>query len=127
MTASGAHSVFTLLVEVGRAPGDGLPDGCDGAAMLCYTAASAERQAVDETVDVLRQAGLSPLEVQVHGTLAEREAAGHEIGEDDRSLMQRALDENAVIVAQVIPFEDDGSEDDPHDNPDDAQIVRTDP
>ena len=37
-------------------------------------------------------------------TLAEREEAGHEIDEEERELMQRALDENAVIVAQMTPF-----------------------
>ena len=39
-----------------------------------------------------------------YGTLAERETRGHEIGSDERALMQRALDENAVIVAQMTPF-----------------------
>ena len=42
-----------------------------------------------------------------HGTANEREADGHEIGDDERDLMQRALDENAVIVAQMTPFYDD--------------------
>ena len=28
----------------------------------------------------------------------------HEIDGDERALMQRALDENAVIVAQMTPF-----------------------
>ena len=27
--------VYTLLVEVGRKPGDGLPDGSTGAGLLC--------------------------------------------------------------------------------------------
>ena len=36
--------------------------------------------------------------------LAEREAQGHEIDADERALMQRALDENAVIVAQLSPL-----------------------
>ena len=39
-----------------------------------------------------------------YGTLTEREAEGHEIGDDERGLMTRALEENAVIVAQVTPF-----------------------
>ena len=42
-----------------------------------------------------------------HGTLAEREAQGHEIDAEERALMQRALDVNAVIVAQMTPFFDD--------------------
>ncbi len=98
--------VYTLLVEVGRAAGDGLPEGATGAALLCYAAGRTERQAVDETVAVLRQADLAPLEVEALGTMAEREAAGEEIGEEDRALMQRALRENAVIVAQVEVFRD---------------------
>jgi len=36
--------------------------------------------------------------------LAERQAEGHDIDDDERALMQRALEENAVIVAQVTPF-----------------------
>lgn len=98
--------VYTLLVQVGRAEGDGLPEGATGAALLCYAAGRTEKNAVDETVAVLRQADLAPLEVEALGTLAEREAAGDEIGEEDRALMRRALDENAVIVAQVELLED---------------------
>jgi len=41
-----------------------------------------------------------------YGTLAEREAEGHEIDEDERALMARALDENSVIVAHITPFFD---------------------
>jgi hypothetical protein len=98
--------VYTLLVQVGRAEGDGLPDGATGAALLCYAAGRTEKNAVDETVAVLRQADLSPLEVEALGTMAEREAAGEEIGDEDRALMRRALDENAVIVAQVELLKD---------------------
>ena len=29
--------VFTLLVQVGRKPDDGLPDGATGAGLLCYS------------------------------------------------------------------------------------------
>jgi hypothetical protein len=98
--------VYTLLVQVGRAPGDGLPAGATGAALLCYAAGRTEKNAVDETVAVLRQADLAPLEVEAIGTVAEREAAGEVIGDEDRALMRRALVENAVIVAQVQVFED---------------------
>lgn len=98
--------VYTLMVEVGRAEGDGLPEGATGAALLCYAAGRTERHAVDETVAVLRQADLAPLEVEALGTIAEREAAGEEIGAEDRALMQRALAENAVIVAQLEVFRD---------------------
>jgi hypothetical protein len=39
-------------------------------------------------------------------TLEERLAEGHDISEEERALMQRALDENSVIVAQMTPFFD---------------------
>lgn len=100
------QQVYTLLVEVGRKEDDGLPDGTTGAAMLCYSTGKTEKNAVDETVNVLRDAGLSPLEVDVYGTRAEREADGEEISEDEIRLMDQALDQNAVIVAQVTTFED---------------------
>ena len=96
--------VYTLLVQVGRAAGDGLPEGATGAALLCYAAGRTEKNAVDETVAVLRQADLAPLEVEALGTVAEREAAGEVIGDEDRALMQRALAENAVIIALVEVF-----------------------
>jgi len=105
--------VFTLMVTLGRSPGDGLPEECDGAAMLCYCAAASEKAAVDETVRVLREAGMVPLEVESHGTLAEREAEGPAIPAADRALMQRAIDENAVIVAQALPFRDEDEDDTP--------------
>jgi hypothetical protein len=98
--------VYTLLVQVGRTDGDGLPDRATGAALLCYASGRTEKNAVDETVAVLRQADLSPLEVESLGTAEEREAAGEAIGDDDRRLMERALAENAVIVAQVEVFDD---------------------
>ncbi len=43
-----------------------------------------------------------------YGTLDERLAQGHEIEDEERALMDRALAENAVIVAQVTPFFDKG-------------------
>ncbi|SET21473.1 hypothetical protein [Oceanicella actignis] len=102
----GKQKVYTLLVDVGRAEGDGLPEGSTGAALMCYASGVDEAEAVRETVAVLRQAGLAPLEVQGYGTLDEREAEGHVIGDEDRALMRRALEENAVIVAQATPFYD---------------------
>ena len=95
--------VFTLLVQLGRKPGDGLPEKAIGAAMLCYAAGVDEAEAVRETVAVLKAADLAPLDVTGYGTLAEREEMGHEIDEDERALMARALAENAVIVAQMTP------------------------
>ncbi|SHI71143.1 hypothetical protein SAMN04488012_102343 [Palleronia salina] len=98
------HYVYTLLVEVGRAPSDGLPENATGAALMCYAAGVDEAEAVRETVAILKQADLSPLDVTGYGTLDERLADGHDIDPDERLLMQRALDENAVIVAQMTPF-----------------------
>ena len=100
------QQVFTLLVEVGRKDGDGLPAGATGGALLCYAAGVDEAEAVRETVAVLKEADLAPLDVSGYGTLEERLAEGHDIDEDERALMERALAENAVIVAQMTPFYD---------------------
>ena len=99
--------VFTLLVEVGRGPDDGLPDGATGAALLCYSSGRDEAEAVRETVAVLKSADLKPLDVTSYGTLDEREAEGHDIGDEDRALMGRALSENAVIVAETTVLKGD--------------------
>ena len=96
--------VFTLLVEVGRKPEDGLPEGATGAALLCYASGVDEEEAVREAVAVLKVAGLAPLDVTGYGTLAEREAGGHEVPAEERGLMERARVENAVIVAEMTPF-----------------------
>ncbi|THH35340.1 hypothetical protein E4Z66_16115 [Aliishimia ponticola] len=101
-----AQQVFTLLVQVGRKEGDGLPDKATGAGLICYAGGVDEAEAVRETVAILKQADMAPLDVTGHGTVEERLAQGHEIEEDERALMQRALEENAVIVAQVTPFYD---------------------
>ena len=98
--------VFALLVQVGRAAGDGLPKGATGAGLLCYAAGATEAEAVRETVALLRAAEMAPLEVEGLGTAAEREAAGEEIDDDQRALMARAAAENAVVVALVEPFFD---------------------
>ncbi len=99
--------VFTLLVAVGRKAGDGLPDRATGAGLLCYASGVDEEEAVRETVAVLKAADLAPLEVTGYGTLTERLAEGHEIPEEERALMARALAENAVIVAEMTPYFDD--------------------
>jgi len=101
-----AQQVYTLVVQVGRKAGDGLPKGATGAALMIYASGVDEDEAVRETVAILKQADLSPLDVTGYGTLEEREAQGHEIEADERELMQRALDENSVIVAQMTPFFD---------------------
>ena len=100
------QQVYTLVVEVGRKAGDGLPDKATGAALMCYAAGVTEEEAVRETVAILKQADLAPLDVSGYGTRADREAEGEEIGAEEAALMDRALAENAVIVAQVTPFYD---------------------
>lgn len=102
------HEVFTLLVEVGRKEGDGLPKKSTGAGLLCFASGVNEAEAVRETVAVLKQADLAPLDVTGYGTLAEREAQGDEINEEERELMARARAENSVVVVQMTPFYDDG-------------------
>jgi hypothetical protein len=101
-----ARAVYTLVVEVGRKPDDGLPETATGAALMCYASGVDEAEAVRETVAVLKQAGLAPLDVTGHGTLEERLAEGDEIGPDERDLMDRAGAENAVIVVQTTAFYD---------------------
>ncbi len=101
------HEVYTLLVEVGRKAGDGLPKDATGAALMVYASGVDEAEAVRETVAILKQADMAPLDVSGYGTLQEREGEGHDIPDEERALMQRALDENAVIVAQVTPFFED--------------------
>jgi len=98
------QKVFTLLIEVGRNADDGLPEGATGAALMCYASGIDEAEAVRETVAILKQADLSPLDVSGYGTLEERLAEGHDISKEEQALMQRALDENSVIVAQMTPF-----------------------
>ncbi|WP_163848494.1 hypothetical protein [Pseudooceanicola aestuarii] len=100
------QQVYTLLVEVGRKGGDGLPEGATGAALVCYATGVDEAEAVRETVAILKQADLAPLDVTGYGTLAERLAEGHDIPDEERALMDRAAAENAVIVAQMTPFYD---------------------
>jgi hypothetical protein len=101
-----ARAVYTLVVEVGRKPDDGLPETATGAALMCYASGVDEAEAVRETVAVLKQAGLAPLDVTGHGTLEERLAEGDEIGPDERDLMDRAGAENAAIVVQTTAFYD---------------------
>ena len=95
-----AQEVYTLLVQVGRKDGDGLPDAWE----QYHFGTLAE--AVRETVAILKEADLAVLEVEGLGTLEEREAAGDEIDGEERKLMGRALAENSVIVAQMTPFYD---------------------
>ena len=98
------QQVYTLLVQIGRKEGDGLPEGATGAALMCFASGVDEAEAVRETVAILKQADLAPLDVQGYGTLEERRELGHEIPEEEVALMQRAADENSVIVAQMTPY-----------------------
>ena len=101
------QKVYTLLVEVGRKEGDGLPKGSTGAGLLCYASGVDEEEAVRETVAILKQADMNVLEVTGYGTLEERLQQGHDIEDDERELMARALAENSVIVAQTTIFRED--------------------
>lgn len=109
-TGKSRQHVYTLLVQVGRKEGDGLPEGTTGAGLLCYASGKDEAEAVRETVKILKDAGLAPLDATGYGTIEEREESGHDIGDEERGLMHRALAENAVIVAEMTPFTKDGTE-----------------
>lgn len=104
-------TVYTLLVELGRKAGDGLPEGATGAGLVCYASGKDEAEAVRETVAILKQADMAPLDVTGYGTLEDRVAEGHEIDAEERALMARAEAENAVIIAQMQPwFDQDDAE-----------------
>jgi len=75
---------------------------------LGFAAGVEEAEAVRETVAVLKQADLAPLDVTGYGSRAEREAAGEEISGEEADLMDRALAENSVVVVQMEPFFDEG-------------------
>ncbi len=99
------QQVYTLVVQVGRTAGDGLPAKSTGAGLMCYASGVDEAEAVRETVAVLRTADMAPLDVTGYGTLEERLQEG-DVPEEERELMARALEQNAVIVAEVTPFYD---------------------
>ena len=84
------QQVYTLLVEIGRKAGDGLPEKATGAALMCFASGIDEAEAVRETVAILKQADTAPLDVTGYGTLAEREAEGDEIDEEERADDARA-------------------------------------
>jgi hypothetical protein len=100
------QQVYTLVVQVGRKSGDGLPARATGAALICYASGVDEAEAVRETVAILKEADLAPLDVSGYGTLDDQLANGAEIGDEERALMKRALAENSVVVAQMTPFYD---------------------
>ena len=74
---------------------------------MCFASGVDEAEAVRETVAILKQADMAPLDVSGYGTLEERLAEGHDVGADEQELMARALEENSVIVAQMTPFFED--------------------
>jgi hypothetical protein len=101
------QQVFTLLVQAGRSANDGFPKGSTGAAMMIYASGVDEAEAVRETVAILKQADVAPLDVTGYGTLDERLEQGHDISDEERDLMVRALAENSVIIAQMTPLYED--------------------
>jgi hypothetical protein len=101
-----AQQVYTLLVQVGRNVNDGLPKNASGGAMMCFASGVDEAEAVRETVALLKRADLAPLDVTGYGTLQERLDEGHDINQEERDLMQQALEENSVVVYQLTPFFD---------------------
>lgn len=103
------RSVYTLLADISRAPNDGLPEEATGASLVCYASASREEEAVHETSRVLKDASVSVLQISSYGNKEERLQDGHHLSEDELALMDRAVEENAVIVAQITPFFDDES------------------
>ena len=100
------QQVYTLVVEIGRKANDGLPPKATGAALMCYASGVDEAEAVRETVAILQQADMAVLEVTGHGTREEREASGEKIEPDEAALMDRALEENSVVVAVLTPSYD---------------------
>ena len=97
-------SVYSLIVQVGRSKNDGLPAGSTGAGLLCYASGIDEPEAVRETVAILKQADLAPLDDTGHGTVEDRLKGGEDIGEDELTLMERAENDISAIVAQMTPF-----------------------
>ena len=104
------EEVFTLLVQVGRTKDDGLPRKSLGAGILCFTAALTEEKAVHETVRLLKQADMNPLDVTGYGTIDERESDGQLLSDEEKSFMARAKEENSVIIAQITPFFENSQE-----------------
>ena len=47
---------------------------------------------------------MAPLNVVGYGSIQERIRNGHEIDPGEKQLMERALHENSVIVADVMPI-----------------------
>ena len=96
--------IFTLVVEVGRSKGDGLPNNASGAALMCYASGIDEAEAVRETIAVLKISGMSPLNVSGYGSIKERIDEGHDIEDHEYELMEKAMKENSVVISQITPL-----------------------
>ena len=89
--------VFTLIVSLGRKEDDGLPDAATGGAMMLYAPGRDEKEAVNDAVRLLRDAGLNVLEVSSEGTETERGP----LEPDELALIAKARAENSVVVVQT--------------------------
>ena len=57
-----------------------------------------------ETVRLLKQADMNPLDVTGCGTIGERESYERPLSDEEKGLMAQAKEENSVIIAQITPF-----------------------
>ncbi len=99
--------IYTLLVEVGRIEGDDLPDQATGAAFLLFAPNKEERLAVSDTVQLLRDAGLNPLEVTNYGTIDQRQSDGHAFSEAEQKLLEEVAESGATIIIDKTVFYDE--------------------
>ena len=106
------RAIFTLEVSLGRSKNDGLPGNSIGATLICYSTGSDEEEAVREAVATLKRSNMSPLNVVGYGSIEERSKNGHEIDLEENKIMLRALNENSVIVADVMPLFGNETEED---------------
>ena len=106
------RAIFTLEVTLGRSKNDGLPRNSIGAKLICYSTGIDEEEAVREAVATLKRSNMSPLNVVGYGSIEERLKNGHEIDLEENKIMLRALNENSVIVADVMPLFGNETEED---------------
>ena len=106
------RAIFTLEVSLGRSKNDGLPINSIGATLICYSTGIDEEEAVREAVATLKRSNMSPLNVVGYGSIEERLKNGHEIDLEEKKIMLRALNENSVIVADVMPLFGNETEED---------------
>lgn len=95
------------MVELGRLAGDDFPEKATGGAMIIFTPSTEEEVAVRETVQLLRDAGLNPLEVTNYGTLKERRDEGYVFSDEEEELAAEALREGAMIIIEKQVFYDE--------------------